>query len=263
MSQKYEMTDETKVVHGRRLYRIKALRDFGSVKAGELGGWIQREENLSHDGTAWIRDNACVMDSAVVRQAAQVSGIASITDYAIVTQCASISDSATIRSRAFVGGNAKIEGGVDVSGGATIYGDAHIFGNARVSDETKVGGKIRIFEDAIVGGTTRAESGELHGQATLIGEARLIGCQSIEIYKPSHCLIISVGGFSNPIYRMTFAHIKDGNIYMSCVSASDIYEGAIEEWLSIPFFNRSLERNIILSTIEFAKNHIADTIYTA
>ena len=159
--------------------------------------------------------------------------------------------------------NAKIEGGVDVSGGATIYGDAHIFGNARVSDETKVGGKIRIFEDAIVGGTTRAESGELHGQATLIGEARLIGCQSIEIYKPSHCLIISVGGFSNPIYRMTFAHIKDGNIYMSCVSASDIYEGAIEEWLSIPFFNRSLERNIILSTIEFAKNHIADTIYTA
>lgn len=52
MSQKYEMTDETKIVNGRRLHRIKALRDFGSVKAGELGGWIQCEENLSHEGTA-------------------------------------------------------------------------------------------------------------------------------------------------------------------------------------------------------------------
>lgn len=38
---KYELTSETSQYAGHILYRIKALKDFGSVKAGELGGWIE------------------------------------------------------------------------------------------------------------------------------------------------------------------------------------------------------------------------------
>ena len=38
------------------LHRIKALKDFGCVKAGEFGGWIETEENLSQDGTSWVFD---------------------------------------------------------------------------------------------------------------------------------------------------------------------------------------------------------------
>lgn len=49
---KYELTSETKVFLGKTLYRIKALVQFGNVNAGDLGGWIEKEENLSQYGNA-------------------------------------------------------------------------------------------------------------------------------------------------------------------------------------------------------------------
>ena len=43
---KYELTDETKEFDGKTLYRIRALIDFGLVKAGDFGGWIEKEEKI-------------------------------------------------------------------------------------------------------------------------------------------------------------------------------------------------------------------------
>ena len=55
---KYEFTGETKRVElwnrTATLHRIKATVEFGFVKVGELGGWIEKEENLSHEGKAWV-----------------------------------------------------------------------------------------------------------------------------------------------------------------------------------------------------------------
>ena len=50
---KYELTDETIDVDGHILHRIKAIRDFDNVKVGELGGYIEKESNLSHNGK-WV-----------------------------------------------------------------------------------------------------------------------------------------------------------------------------------------------------------------
>lgn len=47
---KYILTDETKVVNGHTLYRIKAIKSFGDVRDDDLGGFIEKEDNLSHDG---------------------------------------------------------------------------------------------------------------------------------------------------------------------------------------------------------------------
>lgn len=49
---KYRLTDEEIIVGCRTLYRIQALRDFGDVKEGEFGGWIESEKNLLHEGSA-------------------------------------------------------------------------------------------------------------------------------------------------------------------------------------------------------------------
>ena len=57
---------------GLTLFRIYALTDFDKVKTGDLGGYIHSERNLSHDGTAWIGDNAKVCGGAQVSGAAQV-----------------------------------------------------------------------------------------------------------------------------------------------------------------------------------------------
>lgn len=57
---KYELTDETKVEHGVTLHRIRALVDIVryGVKAGDLGGWIESEANLSQEHEAWVSGEA-------------------------------------------------------------------------------------------------------------------------------------------------------------------------------------------------------------
>lgn len=55
---KYEFTGKEKRFNGRTLRRNRAQRDFGAVMAEDLGGWIEGEDNLSHDGRAWVTGDA-------------------------------------------------------------------------------------------------------------------------------------------------------------------------------------------------------------
>ena len=79
---KYEFTGETKRVElwnrTATLHRIKATVEFGFVKVGELGGWIEKEENLSHEGKAWVCGNANVCGNAKVCGDAEVCGNAKV-----------------------------------------------------------------------------------------------------------------------------------------------------------------------------------------
>lgn len=75
---KFELTSEFKIdLSGRKLFRIKALIDIEryGVKACYLGGWVEKEDNLSQTGDAWLSGNA------------QVSGVAKVSgnaDYATI-----------------------------------------------------------------------------------------------------------------------------------------------------------------------------------
>ena len=89
---KFELTEETKIVNGGILHRIQALIDFGDVKAGDLGGYIEKEVNLSHDGDAWVSGNARVYGNARVFGDARVSGNA---DYICVKGLGSCSRNTT------------------------------------------------------------------------------------------------------------------------------------------------------------------------
>ena len=97
---KYEITSETKVIHGVELHRIKALKSFGSVGKGELGGWIESEKNLSQDGDAWVGENAVVFDNATVCEIAEVSGNAVVHGNAVVYENATVCGDATVRGDA-------------------------------------------------------------------------------------------------------------------------------------------------------------------
>jgi len=59
---KYELlkNDTITAPNGKTLYRIKALIDFGVVLAGSLGGYIEKEDNLTHTGNAWVYGDARV-----------------------------------------------------------------------------------------------------------------------------------------------------------------------------------------------------------
>lgn len=95
---KYELTAETKEIGGKILHRIRALIDIPlhDVKAGDLGGWIEAERNLSQEGSAWVADEAWVTGSAWV------------TDSAWVTGAAWVRGNARVTGNAWVRGNARV-----------------------------------------------------------------------------------------------------------------------------------------------------------
>ena len=110
MEKKYKLTDETIEVEGKALYRIEALKDFCEIKKGDKGGFIESEDNLSHEGNAWVYDDACVYDNALV------------TDDACVSDNARVYNDARLSDNSWVYGNAR------------LTDDACVCGTARVSD---------------------------------------------------------------------------------------------------------------------------------
>ena len=111
---KFELTSEFVTFLGKTLFRIKALVSFGDVAEGELGGFIERENNLDQSGDAWVSGNARVCGNAQVYGDAQVCG------------------------NARVYGDAQVFGNARVCGDAQVSGDAQVFGNARVCGDAWV-----------------------------------------------------------------------------------------------------------------------------
>lgn len=85
---KFELTAEYVTnIFGKKLFRIKALVEFGNVKEGDLGGFVEKESNIDDDGNAWVSENAQVYGNAKISGNAQVYGNACVAenlDYAIV-----------------------------------------------------------------------------------------------------------------------------------------------------------------------------------
>ena len=126
MSKKYELTDETMEWEGHTLHRIKALRDFNYVKAGDLGGWVESEDNLSQYEKCWLYGDAIVCGNA------RIYGDAIVYDNARVCDNAIVHDNARVYGDAIVYDNAR------VCDNAIVYGDARVYGNARVCDNAIV-----------------------------------------------------------------------------------------------------------------------------
>ena len=134
---KYTLTDETIYVDGRTLYRIKALKDFGDVKKGDKGGYVESYANLAQNGDCWVADNAQVYNNAVVY------------DTALVYLDARVYDNAEVYGDANVYYNAKISGNAKVYGGAKVYGDAEVCGDARVYGDARVNGEAHVCDEDV------------------------------------------------------------------------------------------------------------------
>ena len=85
--EKYEFTGETRALSSTTiLHRIRAVIDIPSagVNAGDIGGWIESDSNLSNSGDAWVGGDARVSGDAWVGDDARVSGSAWVSDDARV-----------------------------------------------------------------------------------------------------------------------------------------------------------------------------------
>ena len=106
MEKKYRLLEnDTITVGGKTLYRIEALKDFASVKKGNKGSYLEKEENLSHEGKCWVFGNALVFGNA------KVFGDAWVYDYTLVCDHARVYGNACVYGNALLYGKAEIRKG--------------------------------------------------------------------------------------------------------------------------------------------------------
>lgn len=132
-----------------KLYRIQALKTFTKpggynpvVHVGELGGYVESEDNLSQEGSCWLFDKARVKDGGKV------------LDDAIVYDKCLVSKNSIVGGRSIVGGHcfvtnqsvvidSTLEGNVIVNGHSTIHSGAYLYGEIGV-DQSNIGGSVNL-----------------------------------------------------------------------------------------------------------------------
>ena len=150
VDKKYELTKKTIKQDGHTLHRIRALKDFNDVKAGDLGGWVESEDNLSQEGNCWVYRNAKVYDDAEV------------------------SDNACVWRKAKVYGSAKVYGEADVFMNSQVYENAEVYGNADILGQAEVYGNAKVYENAEVSGKSL-----IYGNAKVHGDVEITGSYDI------------------------------------------------------------------------------------
>ena len=170
---KYRLTDDTKRIGKHILHRIQALREVplrscmatAAVKKGDLGGWIESEDNLSQEGSCWITDEAMaygngkvtgdayicehakVYGNANVNRDAFISGSASVSDYALVTDGAIVIETASVRGSTLISGQSCVSAGASVSGSACVTGESRVSGRARICGTAVITGYAELCGD--------------------------------------------------------------------------------------------------------------------
>jgi len=145
MNKKYKLTNVTKECRGRVLFRIQSLIDIPrhDVLVGALGGFVESEDNLSHEGCAWIADDAVVYDVA------RISGNALICDNAQVFNTARIFGDAKIYDKARIFEDAEVFCDAEVFNWAKVCDHVHVFRSAKVSGEAEVSGDGWVHQEQI------------------------------------------------------------------------------------------------------------------
>ena len=161
-NQKYEITD---IAHEKYpfLHRIRALRDIGSeVKAGDLGGFVESESNLSFEpgDDAWIFHDAiaagegCVDQGSILRDRAVVCGCASVSHKTEMSGDSRAEDDAYIRGASLsrcarVSGNGMILQSTNTKAMPILTGNCAVYGRV-IGDVTLTGTAVVISGEEIL-----------------------------------------------------------------------------------------------------------------
>ena len=67
MEKKFELTDNFIInAFGVKLFQIKCTKSFKYAKEGDLGGYVEKDENLDQESNAWVYGDAWVYGNAEI-----------------------------------------------------------------------------------------------------------------------------------------------------------------------------------------------------
>ena len=118
-------------------YRVMAARTIKLINGdvvhpGDMGGFVDNERCLSHDGDCWIADYARAYGNTIIK------------------------DNALARGKAVLGGPSRVKEGATLSGNAMVAGFAAVRDSC-VEDEARVGDHAQVLAGSVINGRARAE----------------------------------------------------------------------------------------------------------
>ena len=125
-NQKFVVTDTSVKSGPIDVFMIRAIKDIPRhrVKAGDYGGFVEHERNLSPDGDCWIAGNA------VAANWSHVSGDALLKDDAKLLDRASIHERCVIADNVRMAGSSSAWGNAYIGKRAALFGPTTIVGGS-------------------------------------------------------------------------------------------------------------------------------------
>ena len=228
---KYELIETN--LRNNKVYRIKALKNFSDVMKGDIGGFVENENNLSQEGSCWIYGNSEVFGNSIIKDDAKIFG--SLISNSIIenNSCiynsnihdSEISDS-NIRCSKVIGSYiseyanimySNIDGNnfVDIKGNVYIY-KSDIYGKCKIYDKVKIinskiydSVKIMDCENASVTLNSEiSENAKIHGNVFVTENVFVYN--DVDIF--GNAIVIGSKIFdSSKIYDS--AYVKNSHIY--------------------------------------------------
>ena len=143
-NKKFELSNITMEYKGRTLYRIKATKDFSDVKKGDLGGWVQYEENLSQQGICWIYDDAKCMDNS------RVTEDSIMRDFAEMYDCSKIHDCSQMFDHSEMHYCSEMHDYSQMHNYSQMHDFSEMHGNSMLKDKEKLYGKLYSIVDDFI-----------------------------------------------------------------------------------------------------------------
>ncbi len=258
MIKKYSLTNDKKNIDRHTVYRIIAEKDFNGIKKGTLGGYVESDNNLSHDGKCWIYDNAKVFGDACIHDNAKVCGNSQVYGNASIRGNAKVYGNVCIHDNAILYGNAEVYGNAILYGNAEVYGNAHVYENAKIYGNANVYGNAHVYENAKIYGNANVYGNGSVSQDMWINSASV--CCSLEknILESIRCQT-GLGVFNNRV----FAYKQTNKDLTSFYDKNFKYEiGKTIEVENPDMSNRPCSDGLHFSNMNYW-NHIvgADTCY--
>ena len=258
---KYKLlADDTKLVFGRTLYRIQALRNvFDDVVEGDLGGYIEKEANLSQEGECWVYDEAQVYGDAVVTGDAAVCNRAKVSGPAVIADTACVGDSARVHGYAKVCGNADVCGSCMVHGNAVVDGEAYLDGEVTVSGNTKITDNARIEGRVEFRGSDNVAEGDalvttdccFSGKAHLTKEADYMTIKGVSLTAESVTFYKTETGVAASYKGRVYTTLDEFN---DMLDACEVPQGSTEVMHSM--FIQEMQVALILARLHFLHNRV-------
>ena len=265
MDRKYKLTSELVTIDGISFYRVKALRAFGRIKAGDLGGLVEHRDNLSHGGSCWISKNVRLYGTARVYGNACVFGDVCIYDDA------SVYGNARVFGNACIYGSACVYGDVRVYGSAQIYDIAQVYDNAKIYESARVFGSALVYESARVFGNAKIYGqAKVYEYATVYGDAKVFSncevcggvyvCRNAQI--SSHAKIYSGVIDGEAKLYSTYGPVGSRNGYMTINDSNNdvscgCFRGSVEHFKQTVLSQYGEESRFTKAYLEILENHAA------